>query len=340
MLKLTDILGQPRAVETLRRAFVADRLPHGMIFAGPTGVGKATTATALAAAFLCDKPHDALPCGQCESCRVMSAGTHPDFHVITKELIRLHDKTGKTMGTTLSVNVIRPELVEKVALTSVMGRGKFFVIEQAELMLGDAQNTMLKSLEEPSSRTLIVLLTDQPDSLLPTIRSRCQTVRFNALSDDLVIDQLQHQGIAPPDARTAARFARGSVGLALRWTHDGVIAHAVELVQMMDSILAGRPVAELPAWFKKAGDAYAAKQLERDELSSKSQALRDGLGVYLRIAAEHIRPLLAGDDEEQMIRTADAIDAIVHAEQYLDANVNTSLVFQELAVSLEQSAQR
>src|SRR5437016_14251353 len=129
-----------------------------MIFAGPVGVGKATTAAALGALFLCESPRDMDACGKCESCRVFASGNHPDFHVITKELIRYHDKTGKSKGIDLSIHVIRPEVVEKAAMKPVMGRGKVFVIEQAELMNAPAQNALLKTLEEPQGRALIILL--------------------------------------------------------------------------------------------------------------------------------------------------------------------------------------
>src|SRR5687767_13016757 len=98
MLTLSDIFGQDAAVESLRRAWAADRLPHGLIFAGPAGVGKATTARALGGLFLCEKPRGPAgdePCGACESCVVFDAGNHPDWHVVTKELIRFYDKTGK-----------------------------------------------------------------------------------------------------------------------------------------------------------------------------------------------------------------------------------------------------
>src|ERR1700742_5101770 len=99
MLTCSDIFGQDAAIDSIRRAYAADRLPHGLIFAGPVGVGKGTTAAALAALFLCETPtRDRLPCGNCPACQVMAAGTHPDYHVITKELIRYHDKTGKSKG--------------------------------------------------------------------------------------------------------------------------------------------------------------------------------------------------------------------------------------------------
>src|SRR6185295_1770830 len=111
--------------------------------------------------------------------------------VITKELIRYHDRTGKSKGINLSIDVIRPELIEPAGRKAVMGRGKVFVIEQADLMTAQSQNALLKTLEEPAGRTLIILLTDQPGGLLPTIRSRCQTVRFAPLDAKVVERELR-----------------------------------------------------------------------------------------------------------------------------------------------------
>lgn len=337
MIYLSDILSQDRAVATLRGAFLAERLAHGLIFAGPVGVGKGTTALALATLFLCEKPKADKPCGSCASCQGMARGSHPDYHVITKELIRFYDKTGKSKATTLSVNVIRPELVDKAGRMAVLGRGKVFVVEQAEYMEPVAQNAMLKTLEEPAGRTLIILLTDQPDALLTTIKSRSQIVRFGPLPDQVVEAQLARRGLSPHDAHDAATLAHGSIGLGLKWYEDGVLPRARELIGTIDGLFAGKRIDDLWGFFKKAADAYAEKQLERDELSSKDAATRDGLGLYLRVAAEHIRRTkLTVDDEDTLERAADAIEAIAKAELFLEANVNTSLVFQQLTVALER----
>jgi DNA polymerase-3 subunit delta' len=142
-----SIFGQDAAIDWLSRAYRADRLPHGMIFAGPAGVGKFTTARALAKLFLCEKPSEVSACGKCESCRVFDAGNHPDWHVVTRELIRYHDKTGKSKGIDLSINVVRPELVEPAGRKAAMGQGKVFVVEQADTMNAPAQNALLKTLD-------------------------------------------------------------------------------------------------------------------------------------------------------------------------------------------------
>jgi DNA polymerase-3 subunit delta' len=339
MLRFDDILDQDHAVAQLRRCAKVDRLPHGLLFSGPVGVGKATTAAALAGWFLCEHPGDDSPCGKCESCRAFSSGMHPDYHIITKELIRYHDRTGKSKGIDLSIHVIRPEVVDKAAMKSAMGRGKVFIIEQAELMNPAAQNALLKTLEEPAGRTLLILLTDQIGQLLPTIRSRCQTVRFSAMSEVTVLRELQKRGISKAVAADAMRFAGGSLGVALRWIADGVIEPAKQLVQQLDNIFAGEAAGGLADFFKSAADSYAEKQLERDELSSKDQASREALGLYLRLAGDHIRKRFAREsDPDELERTCSAIDAIARAEEYVDGNVNIALVFQQLAMALESGA--
>lgn len=338
MIPLGDIFGHDEAIAWLRRAMKADRLPHGLIFAGPTGVGKGTTARALGAAFLCEQPTGADACGACESCRVLAADNHPDFHTIIKEHIRYHDKGGKSKGITLSIHVIRPELIEPANRKAVMGRGKVFVIEQADLMNDDAQNAMLKTLEEPAGRTLIVLLTDQTGGLLPTIRSRCQLVRFAPLEESVVRRELERRQIDSNTAADAAAIAQGSLGLALKWIDDGVVAAARDLTSQINDLLRGNPPIDLPDWLKKAAESYAQKQLERDELASKDQATREGLTLYLHIAANRFRQRLSETlDPDELDRACTAIDGVVRAEEYLNSNVNVALTLQQLSVTLERT---
>jgi DNA polymerase-3 subunit delta' len=336
MTAWADIFGQDEAVASLRQAYLAERLPHGLIFAGPAGVGKATTAAALSQVFLCEHPKGDVACGKCESCRVFAAGNHPDFHVVTKELIRYHDKTGKSKGIDLSINVIRAELIEPASRKAAMGTGKVFIVEQAELMNAAAQNALLKTLEEPGGRTLIVLLTDQPGILLATVRSRCRLVRFAALDAPLVARELAKRGVPKETAASAARIAGGSLGLALKWIEDGVVEPGLQLSAQIDQLLNGQAPEDLPGWFRKSADEYAVRQLDRDPLSSKEQAVREGLGIYLLIAAEHLRRLLPAAEASARLDTlCDMIEAIAQTEAYLDANVNVALSLQQLAVKME-----
>lgn len=347
MITLQDIFGQDEAVETLLRAYRADRLPHGLVFAGRIGVGKATAARGLATLFLCEAPKNDKPCGECDSCNVMSVtnrdGTtnHPDFHIIYRQLIRLEKADNKARD--LSVDVVRDYLILPAGHKPVMGRGKVFVVEEADLMSPQAQNSMLKTLEEPPGRTLVILITDQPDCLLPTIRSRCQTVRFASLDEKVVSRELEKRKITKQLAAEAAALSEGSLGLAERWIEDGVVDAARELLNQIDGLVDGRPpTIDLQDFFKKAAEAYAEKQLERDGKSSKDQATKEGLSLYLRLAATRFRqhlPEMSGEADAAENCCA-AIDAIVRAEGYLDSNVNVPLTLQQLSVSLEQRLAR
>ena len=333
-----SILGQDKPLAWIRRALAADRLPHGLIFAGPPGVGKGTTARALATLYLCHEPHDGTPCGRCESCRLMSADppTHPDFATVYRQLVRLDPKKKEAVAKDLVIDVVRQYLVAPANLKPALGHGKVFVVEEAHLMNANAQNSLLKTLEEPYGRTLILLLTDQPDQLLPTIKSRTQLLRFNALDEALVTQELTKRGIDPATARQAAALSEGSLGSALQWIEDGVIPAAQQLHKLLDDLLARRPLSnDLADWFKAAAEAHAKKQQERDPNASLDQAKREALSLYLRLAAQRFRRLLReSGDPAQLDVACTALESIARADDYLDGNVNIPLIFQQLAQKL------
>jgi len=354
----SHIFGQDRAVALLTHAWTTGRLPHGLLFAGPVGVGKATTARALAKLLLCEAPlspsprtqveespgrregrGEGSPCSQCESCRLMDRGTHPDFHLITKELIRFHDKTGKSKGIDLSIQVIRRELIDPAGRKAVMGRAKVFVIEEAQRMTAEAQNSLLKTLEEPLGTTAIILLTDAPGALLATVRSRCQRVPFVPLPSDLVVRELTGRGIDKSAARAAATLAEGSLGEALQFAADGIVQKAQEFFPIIDKAAPNNP--SVHEWLKSAADDYASAGLLRDELASKDQLTRQGLALYMRLASQHLRRQLrdmSGKRDEMAIEGAcQAIDGLVRAEQLIDANVNIPLALQNLTIDLRQA---
>jgi DNA polymerase-3 subunit delta' len=333
----SDIFGQGQAVSAIQRAFRSGRLPHGLLFAGPSGVGKQTTAGVLARLALCENPRDAEPCNACQACTLVSAGTHPDLHVVYRQLVRLENADAKARD--LTVQVIRDHLVAPANLKSSLGRGKAFIVHEADSMNVAAQNALLKTLEEPSGPTVIVLLTDSLEALLPTIRSRCQVVRFAPLDPAIVQRELTARGHDASLAREAAALADGSLGLALHWIEDGVIVRARELLERIDEVWAAKTSSSwIGDFLKSAGEAYADRALERDPKASKDQATREGYAVYLRILAQHFRMKLRdGGDADTLDRACRAIEAVRASEQYIDTNVNAQLVFLQLASALRRA---
>ncbi|MBL8880000.1 MAG: DNA polymerase III subunit [Phycisphaerales bacterium] len=224
---MDEIQHQPTAVATLQRALRNDRVAHAFLFEGPDGVGKETTASALTSCLLCrstDKNGEA--CGVCDSCRMFAGGSHPDFQRVHRGLHRQHPdlRVRRTTGLFLTIDIVRHFLVAPAAVTPRLGGGRVFIVAEAERMTDDAQNALLKTLEEPPGRTVIMLLTSAASRLLSTIRSRCRRVQFNALPREFVEHVLTHRVAVPPHHATMlANLCGGRVGLALRWRQLGLL---------------------------------------------------------------------------------------------------------------------
>jgi DNA polymerase-3 subunit delta' len=224
-VRLSEIRHQERAVSIIRRALSSGRTHHAYLFEGPEGVGKQTAAQALAARLLCDEPEDADACTQCQSCRLLAAGNHPDFHLIHRGLHKFHpDRTIRaSKGLFIAVEVVRHFLIQPATTTPSLGRCRVFLIREAERMNEQAQNALLKTLEEPPGQARLILVTSSGARLLPTIRSRCQRVAFDLLPPAFVEQQLTARvGMDTAAARTLAGLAQGRLGTALRWYRVGL----------------------------------------------------------------------------------------------------------------------
>ncbi|MFC1705976.1 hypothetical protein ACFL59_04030 [Planctomycetota bacterium] len=156
----------------LLRAMASDRMGHAYLLYGPLGAGKSELARSIAATRLCPSPAGARGgCGACSMCRSVSAGTHPDLHLLSPRM-------GKR---DIAVDQVRTVLAE-LALAPLSGPGRVAIVSPADAMREEGANAFLKTLEEPPSRVLLMLVTSRPDVLLPTIRSRCMELRLPARS--------------------------------------------------------------------------------------------------------------------------------------------------------------
>ncbi|HPM22372.1 MAG TPA: DNA polymerase III subunit delta' [Phycisphaerae bacterium] len=257
----------------LRRALRSGRTHHAYLFEGPAGVGKELAARALAAQLLCEDDQravDADPCGRCPACRVFAAGNHPDFHLIHRGLHKLHPepKIRRQKGLFLVIDVVRHFLIEPATMKPTQGRRRVFVIRDAERMNDEAQNALLKTLEEPPGTACLILVTSSADRLLPTIRSRCQRIPFGLLPTTFVARELQSRaGLDPTDARALAGLADGRLGVALQW-------HALDLLATLGDVntcLARVPDAD-PETFGKTLVALATELAMRAQPEPTDEA--------------------------------------------------------------------
>ncbi len=196
------IRDQAGAIALLQRAMAADRVAPAYLFVGPPSVGKALTARAFVQALNCDREYGAA-CGTCNPCRTIASGNHPDL------LWARPEKRSRT----ISVATARTA-AGALALAPQLGRHRVAVFDDADCLHRAAQNALLKTLEEPPARSLIVLVTSVPTGLLPTVRSRCQLVRFRPLAPTTVAALLEADGVPPAEARLAAGAANGGVAPA------------------------------------------------------------------------------------------------------------------------------
>lgn len=217
---LSRVRSQDTAVRTLERAIASGRVHHAYLFVGPDGVGKELAAFGLAQALVCvaRKEGQNRACGACSACtRALPRNEertplHPDIVVIERALYApqaIGRRTAETQD--ISIDQVRTLVLARSAYAPHEGRAKVFVIRRAEELSISAANALLKTLEEPGQKTHFILLTAQPDQLLPTILSRTLRVRFAPLPDEVVAEILAERGVDRARAQEVALLAGGSV---------------------------------------------------------------------------------------------------------------------------------
>src|SRR5436190_6126250 len=202
-----DIAGQERAVKLLRSALARGQPHHAYLIAGPEGVGKDLLARTFAQAANCEAPDpDARPCGACAHCRGIERGNFPDVsflmpqtEMLARGLVSRADLEAAP-SKEIRVDDVRA-LSRQLSFAALRGRRKLAIVVPAEAMNERAQNTLLKTLEEPPPATTFLLVSANPDALLPTIRSRCARVQLSPVAEDLIEARLLKEGVPQPEAR-------------------------------------------------------------------------------------------------------------------------------------------
>jgi DNA polymerase-3 subunit delta' len=246
-----------------------DALPHALLLCGANGLGKRAFAQRFVNGLLCSDSRDGDPCGSCRSCLLIEAGSHPD--VVTLSFGVRKDGTPRTE---IVVDQIR-ELSTRLAMRSQLGGWQVVTIDPADAMNPAAANALLKTLEEPSAQTMLILLADSPWRLPQTIRSRCQRIEFQLPETAVALAWLQAEGVAEAPAALAA--AGGNPGLAAAWAGQGALEQRAEVRKDLRALAAGRgqPADMVKRWLddEPAQRLWFAAQAAADEL--RARALQD-----------------------------------------------------------------
>lgn len=284
-----SVVGHARLLALLSRAVARETLPPALLLGGPAGIGKRRTALAIAEALNCLEPQvsgafERDACGACTACRRIGRGVHPDVIVL---------EPGDTGS--IKIEPVR-EVIGRTAYRPFEARRRVVIVDEADALVPQAQNALLKTLEEPPSASVFILVSSMPDALLATVRSRCPRLRFGPLAPGDVADLLMREhGYGEAEARAAAADADGSISRALQMQS----ADLTEAREAACEILQQAARSADPSRRIDAAKALAARKTSLGE--------RDQLAVVLRVLASLLRDIaiLATGGDARLLANAD-----------------------------------
>ncbi|WP_437229928.1 DNA polymerase III subunit delta' [Planctomicrobium sp. SH661] len=317
------ILGHQLQVEMFRRAIARGRLAHGYLLVGPPGIGKHLFARTLAQCLFCERiPDEELDaCGECASCRQMQAGHHPDLLTIGlpegKKILPISLLVGEER------NRGRSGLCYEIAMAPMSAGRRIAIIDDAEAMNEEAANSLLKTLEEPPVGSILILLAPDLEPILPTIRSRCQPVRFAPLTNEQVVTLLEAESIPAAQVRDVVDMAEGSLNVARQLLDPGMM----KLWKVTESQLKKQAV--------EPHSAVQQIQAALEELGGDTATQRENMLWVVRFAIESLRRQLAGtDDFHSLDRLGTMLDRCFDAELHLKQTMPVPLCLEALFAEL------
>ena len=333
LMSWLGIQGHDQVLQQFRTALATNRLASTFLFVGPEGIGKRRFALGLAQSLLCQQSPDKTldPCGECGDCTQVRAGTHADLELLERPAGRAFIPLELLIGD--KEHRMREGLCHRVSLKPQDGSRKIAIIDDADHLNLEGANCLLKMLEEPPPRSIIILIGTSEQRQLPTIRSRAQIVRFQRLADELVSQIVVDQGLAQStdEANQLARLASGSVQRAIRWSDSDLRAFRNDFIQVLsqpnwDRLTLAK---SLQAFVDEVGTDVPAKRLRLHHvveiaIDFHSQVMYHLAGHAIdrdSVLEEAVRRA-ASHDATSDEGAANCIQRCVDAGRQIDANAN------------------
>ena len=324
-----DVVGHKDIINYIRSAVTENRVSHAYILNGERGAGKKMLASLFAMTLLCEKQGPE-PCNECHSCRQANSGNHPDIIRVT------HEKPNS-----ISVDDIRRQVNDDIQIKPYQGPWKIYIIAEADLMTVQAQNALLKTIEEPPAYAVIFLLTENAEALLPTITSRCVMLKLRNIKDTLIRKYLMEQ-LHVPDYRAdmCTALAQGNMGRAIMLANsehfNEIREEAVQLLKYineMDISEIAKAVKRITAYKLEITDYLDIIMIwYRDVLLYKATKEVDKVVFRDQIDAIRERAKKSSYEGIELI-----LESLEKAKTRLKANVNFDLVMELLFLTIKEN---
>ena len=329
MLVFKDILGHEQIKEHFKNAVETGKVSHAYILSGEAGMGRKSLANAFALSLLCEKGKPE-PCMQCHACRQVLSGNHPDLIYVT------HEKPAS-----IGVDEIREQINNTIMIRPYSSYYKIYIVDEAEKMTVQAQNALLKTIEEPPEYAVILFLTNTLDVLLQTVRSRCIIMNLRSV-DTKLIQQYLMQKYQLPDyqARVCAAYAQGNVGKAIMMATS---EHFREMQDFLLRLLKRVDDMEVYEIVAAIHDMTTYKMDIRDLIDLMMVWYRD---VLILKATEDINQLVYQDEHKYLQKKAttssyeglnNIMEALEKAKVRLNANVNFDITMEMLLLTIKEN---
>ncbi|HEX5655548.1 MAG TPA: DNA polymerase III subunit [Polyangiales bacterium] len=325
---LSELRGQNAAVRTLERALAHGRLPNAYLFTGPSGVGKREAALALAQAKLCpEKPGKG--CGRCPVCHRIVTSNHPDARTFAPR-----DEGNRN----IQVETVRSEILPVTQFAPFEGAHAFLIFPEADVSFPEqhpeAANALLKTLEEPRANITFVLLAEKPDSLLSTIRSRCQQLRFAPLPALVLEHVLEQHGITEDKRGAAVALAEGRADRAITLAKDGVADELFASALRIDRTLALRDTGR----FVELSEELAKREDLELLIETLAAVYRDVAARALGLGPDKLRFRAKASELAELSPqiAAARVSLLAELPELLGRNANPQIALDHLFVQLAE----